>query len=117
MFDLFLFLFLRLLIISLIINSFAGNSIKGTSETHANMGLLGGKALDVAAAKEIAIGTKKMDDLINDLAQVCCVTLMPGQHDIATFMMPQKPLHPCMFPQSRRYFIINFIIKMVYFVL
>ncbi|XP_033222254.1 DNA polymerase delta small subunit [Belonocnema kinseyi] len=81
----------------------AGNSIKGNSDTHANMGLLGGKALDVAAAKEIAIGTKRMDDLLKDLAQVCCVTVMPGQHDIATFMLPQKPLHPCMFPESRRY--------------
>lgn len=84
-------------------NALSGNSIKGTSDTHSNMGLLGGKALDVAAAKEIAIGTKKMDDLLNDLAQVCCVTVMPGQHDIATFMLPQKPLHPCMFPQARRY--------------
>ncbi|XP_043466818.1 DNA polymerase delta subunit 2 [Leptopilina heterotoma] len=81
----------------------AGNSIKGTSDSHVNKGLQGGKALDLAVTKEIAIGTKKMDDLLSELAKFCCVTLMPGQHDIATFMMPQKPLHSCMFPQSRRY--------------
>ena len=83
--------------------SFLGNTVKGTSDTHANKGLLGGKALDNAADKEISIGLRKMDDLLNELAQFCCVTVMPGQHDIATYMIPQKPLHPCMFPKSHRY--------------
>jgi len=31
------------------------------------------------------------------------VDLMPGEFDPANHLMPQQPLHPCMFPKSSAY--------------
>lgn len=44
---------------------------------------------------------KELDAFTSDLAKSINVDLMPGDKDPANFMMPQQPMHACMFPQSR----------------
>jgi len=45
----------------------------------------------------------QLDDLLVQLAGSLNTDLMPGPNDPATAMMPQQPLHKCMFPQASRY--------------
>ncbi|XP_015592070.1 DNA polymerase delta small subunit [Cephus cinctus] len=81
----------------------AGNGVRSSPEIFSSTGLYSGKAKDREVYKETAEGTKRLDSFINELAQCCLVTLMPGQHDPTGVMLPQKPLHPCMLPKSSRY--------------
>ncbi|XP_014222300.1 DNA polymerase delta small subunit-like [Trichogramma pretiosum] len=81
----------------------AGNSIKGSKDVHVSRGLVSGRKEDAAAALEMTTGTKRLDALLESLGSNCCVTLMPGQFDVTTLMMPQKSMHPGSFPRARRY--------------
>ena len=81
----------------------AGNSIKGCKDQHISKGLVSGKAEDAAAAKDMTDGTQRLDTLLDTLGSNCCVTLMPGQFDITTLMMPQRAMHPASFPKAKRF--------------
>lgn len=81
----------------------AGNSIKGCADQHISKGLVSGRAEDAAAAKELAHGTQRLDALLDTIGQNCCVTLLPGQFDVTTLMMPQQPMHPGSFPKAKRF--------------
>lgn len=41
-----------------------------------------------------------VDELMHAWSKSVYVDLMPGEFDPANFMLPQQPMHPCMFPQS-----------------
>lgn len=81
----------------------AGNSIKGCADQHVSKGLMSGKAEDAAAAKEMTVGTQRLDSFLETIGSNCCVTVMPGQFDITTLMMPQQAMHPGSFPKARRF--------------
>lgn len=81
----------------------AGNSVKSVTKTNNLMGHAEGKAQDTAITAEIAAATKLLDEFFVHIAQCCCITLMPGQHDPTNVMLPQRPLHPCILPRISRF--------------
>ncbi|KAL0099709.1 hypothetical protein PUN28_019840 [Cardiocondyla obscurior] len=81
----------------------AGNSVKTVTKTNTLMGHAEGKAQDAAITKEVAVATTLVDAFLSKIAECCCVTLMPGQHDPTNAMLPQRPLHPCILPLASRY--------------
>lgn len=81
----------------------AGNSIKGCADKHLSKGHTSGKAEDAAAAKEMVNGVKRLDSLLATLGSNCCVTVIPGQFDLTSFMMPQKPMHPASFATAKKF--------------
>ncbi|XP_026830594.1 DNA polymerase delta subunit 2-like [Ooceraea biroi] len=81
----------------------AGNSVKSVTKTNNLMGHAEGKAQDTAITAEVAAATKRVDEFFIQIAECCCVTLMPGQHDPTNIMLPQRPLHPCILPRVSRY--------------
>ncbi|KAK4308568.1 hypothetical protein Pmani_019744 [Petrolisthes manimaculis] len=46
---------------------------------------------------------KELDDVLSQIASTCPVDVMPGEFDPANHVMPQQPLHRCMFPKAGRY--------------
>ncbi|KAK8726293.1 hypothetical protein OTU49_010194, partial [Cherax quadricarinatus] len=46
---------------------------------------------------------KELDDILTQIASVCPVDVMPGEFDPANHVMPQQPLHRCMFPKAAVY--------------
>jgi len=51
---------------------------------------------------------KGLDEVISQLLPDISVDLMPGENDLGSYIMPQKPLHPSMFPLSRKHLNKNF---------
>lgn len=77
----------------------AGNSISSTGR---DKNLLF-NTTDTFDYSSTLAAAQKLDNFLSDLAKSVCVDLMPGEFDPANFMLPQQPLHPCMFPKSIRY--------------
>lgn len=48
---------------------------------------------------DILSSLKKVDAIISNLCRSVCVDLMPGEFDPANHLMPQQPMHYCMFPE------------------
>lgn len=81
----------------------AGNSVKTVTKANTLMGHAEGKAQDAAITKEVAEATTLVDAFLSEIAECCCITLMPGQHDPTNAMLPQRPLHPCILPLTSRF--------------
>ncbi|XP_012260325.2 DNA polymerase delta subunit 2 [Athalia rosae] len=81
----------------------AGNSIRGSGEIYTINSLLSEKAEDEEAARETALAAQRFDTFLKRIVECCCVTLMPGEFDPTSHMIPQQPLHPCMIPESTRF--------------
>jgi DNA polymerase delta subunit 2 len=47
--------------------------------------------------------TERLDMLLSQLLPTLPVTLLPGASDPANVALPQQPLHPALFPESRQY--------------
>lgn len=89
----------------------AGNSIKGHADQHKSKGLRSGKIEDDAAAKDMADGKERLDQFLEAIGQNCQVTLMPGQYDVTTYMMPQRSMHPISFPLAKRFDLLQNLIE------
>ncbi|XP_023245550.1 DNA polymerase delta small subunit-like [Copidosoma floridanum] len=85
----------------------AGNSIKACADQHLSKGLLSGRAEDAANANNMSEGKERLDTLLETLGSNCYVTILPGQFDVTTLMMPQNAMHPGSFPKARRFKSIN----------
>lgn len=48
-------------------------------------------------------GISALDDILAQLAAGVDVDIMPGASDPTNFILPQQPLHPCLFPKATRY--------------
>nr|XP_012137743.1 PREDICTED: DNA polymerase delta small subunit-like isoform X2 [Megachile rotundata] len=81
----------------------AGNSIRGSVETHNHKGYFENKAHDEAVFKETAIIAHKLDNFLHPIVQCCPVILLPGEFDPTCHTIPQQPLHPCVLPQCARF--------------
>ena len=46
-------------------------------------------------------GMKQLDELLVQLAGSVNTDLLPGENDPATGILPQQPLHKCMFPKVK----------------
>ncbi|KAJ9596901.1 hypothetical protein L9F63_012082 [Diploptera punctata] len=79
----------------------AGNSIRGCADHKVPELLNSYKTCDKDTTSVETI--KLLDDFIVQLTKSVDVDLMPGEFDPASHMMPQQPLHYCMFPQASLY--------------
>ncbi|XP_023221343.1 DNA polymerase delta subunit 2-like [Centruroides sculpturatus] len=48
-------------------------------------------------------GVKILDDMLAQLCSSIEVDIMPGEFDPANHLMPQQPLHKCLFPNARKF--------------
>lgn len=46
---------------------------------------------------------ERLDEFLSDILPALPITLLPGANDPANVALPQQPLHPALFPQSRLY--------------
>ena len=44
-----------------------------------------------------------IDELLAQLASSVCTEVMPGPGDPSNLILPQQPMHPCLFPKSASY--------------
>ncbi|XP_068083676.1 DNA polymerase delta subunit 2 isoform X2 [Anabrus simplex] len=77
----------------------AGNSVRHMADHKAPL-LSNVHKIEVEDAIK---GTKLLDDFLAQLASFIDVDIMPGEFDPANHMLPQQPLHCCMFPQATQY--------------
>lgn len=76
----------------------AGNSINSTIQKQMkNTSSSTAKTMDTS---EMLESIKILDTLISNLSESVYVDLMPGEYDPSNFMLPQQPIHHCMFPES-----------------
>lgn len=52
-------------------------------------------------------GVKELDDVLTQLVSNVAVDIMPGEFDPTNGILPQQPLHRCMFPQANIYKTLN----------
>ncbi|ENN71100.1 hypothetical protein YQE_12033, partial [Dendroctonus ponderosae] len=57
----------------------------------------------VTESSDTIEAVKSLDDFLLKLCQVVDVDVMPGEHDPSNHILPQKPMHFCMFPESSQY--------------
>ncbi|XP_043261650.1 DNA polymerase delta subunit 2-like isoform X2 [Colletes gigas] len=81
----------------------AGNSVKGSIETHNYAGYYETKAHDETLLKNATMVTHKLDNFLHSIVQCCPVILMPGEFDPTCHTIPQQPFHPCILPQCFRF--------------
>lgn len=73
----------------------AGNVL--SAKVHASYA--GGKTPNAIAKEALSA----LDDFLTQLAAGLDVDVMPGTTDPTNFMLPQQPLHRCLFPNATRY--------------
>ncbi|XP_031618741.1 DNA polymerase delta small subunit isoform X2 [Contarinia nasturtii] len=73
----------------------AGNSVRTTMEVRAKTILMRQPESTVTLQ-----AVKAVDDLLYGWSQSVNVDLMPGEFDPSNCMLPQQPMHHCMFPNS-----------------
>jgi DNA polymerase delta subunit 2 len=83
----------------------AGNSL--SQDTQDKEQLSKAKYLTKKTAATSVEAIKSADDLLVQLAGSVEVDLMPGKYDPVNFVLPQQPLHRCMFPQANMYPTLN----------
>ncbi|CAG9864328.1 unnamed protein product [Phyllotreta striolata] len=52
---------------------------------------------------------KLFDGFLSQLSSIVEVDVMPGEHDPSNQILPQRPMHPCMFPRSASYKSLNLV--------
>lgn len=82
----------------------AGNSTKTTMEKGQSTISMTTRAIEHLDTVQ---AVKLLDALLLELAQVVQVDVMPGEHDPSNHILPQKPMHHCMFPNSMAYKSLN----------
>lgn len=76
----------------------AGNSINASRPKQLkNASAL---TLRVVDTKDMLNGVKLLDNFVSNLSKSVEVDLMAGEFDPANMMLPQQPIHHCMFPKS-----------------
>ncbi|XP_058818072.1 DNA polymerase delta subunit 2 [Topomyia yanbarensis] len=76
----------------------AGNSIKASVIPRNN--LHGRPSTD---SNDLVNAVRAVDTFVHNLSQSVNVDLMPGEFDPANHMLPQQPMHHCMFPKAATY--------------
>lgn len=72
----------------------AGNSIRTNMEVRHRSSLF-----RQPESTETLRAVKAVDDVISDWIRSVHIDLMPGEFDPSNFMLPQQPMHHCMFPK------------------
>ncbi|KAI4498489.1 hypothetical protein M0802_006424 [Mischocyttarus mexicanus] len=80
----------------------AGNSVSNSKKKYERINMASLKVQKDKHSTETIHATKKLDTFLSNIAKCCGVTLIPGQYDSCNKMLPQKPFHPCLLPNSCR---------------
>ncbi|RZC37590.1 DNA polymerase delta subunit 2, partial [Asbolus verrucosus] len=90
----------------------AGNSIRNLpEEVPPSISLLSKRPESSSTVEAV----KYFDKLLARLSQVVEIDVMPGENDPSNHILPQKPMHYCMFPESSRYKSLNQVSNPYYF--
>ncbi|XP_055931815.1 DNA polymerase delta subunit 2-like [Argiope bruennichi] len=81
--------------------------IAGNSFSKEGKDPLQSKFLTRKSRSIISDSTHLLDSLLSQLVASVAVDIMPGEFDPANHLLPQQPLHPCMFPKSSKYSTFN----------
>lgn len=73
----------------------AGNSVKASVKPKNNL-----HGRPITESSDLLNAVKAVDTFVYNLAQSVNVDLMPGEFDPANHMLPQQPMHQCMFPKA-----------------
>ncbi|XP_048248281.1 DNA polymerase delta subunit 2-like [Haliotis rufescens] len=79
----------------------AGNSLSGTLQDKESLNKA--KYLTKKTTAGTVEAMKSLDDIVTQLASCVDVDILPGATDPTNHVLPQQPLHRCMFPQSSAY--------------
>jgi DNA polymerase delta subunit 2 len=60
------------------------------------------KNAKAGSATDLTLGARDLDTMLMQLSAAVPVDIMAGDTDPSQFMMPQQPLHRCLFPNSSR---------------
>lgn len=74
----------------------AGNSVK-SSHKNQNRRFVMDRTV---ATDDVLDAVKSVDTIMHNLSKSVYVDLMSGEYDPANHMLPQQPMHHCMFPKS-----------------
>ncbi|GLG95569.1 DNA polymerase delta small subunit [Gryllus bimaculatus] len=77
----------------------AGNSVRDCAP-HKVSAITNAFKIDV---EDTLNATRHLDDFLHQLVSFIDVDVMPGEHDPANHMLPQQPLHFCMFPKANTF--------------
>lgn len=77
----------------------AGNSIRSCQDVKSKKSLIS-KNVETEDTFE---AVKLLDDFLLQLVRYVDVDLLSGEFDPSNFMLPQQPLHYCMFPESNQF--------------
>eukprot|EP01147_Barroeca_monosierra_P007979 gene7979-10050_t len=75
----------------------AGNLVSGLDDKHQDLPQYKKRT----AIPESVAHMKEVDLLLAQLGTAVTVDMMPGEHDPSDAILPQQPMHPCMFPLSK----------------
>ncbi|KAK0095421.1 hypothetical protein PV326_008410 [Microctonus aethiopoides] len=81
----------------------AGNCVDGITENYRNHGFIKEKNKMSVVTLETILAIHKFDDLLSQIAETCCVIVMPARFDPSNHSIPQQPFHPCILPKTSRY--------------
>nr|XP_029714507.1 DNA polymerase delta small subunit-like isoform X1 [Aedes albopictus] len=73
----------------------AGNSVKASVKPRNNL-----HGRPTTESSDLLNAVKAVDTFVHNLAQSVTVDLMPGEFDPSNHMLPQQPMHQCMFPKA-----------------
>lgn len=78
----------------------AGDSIRnGPAKSMPTISLISKSVVPTDSVQAVQL----LDSTMSRLCQFIDVDIMPGKHDPTNHVLPQKPLHHCMFPKTRPY--------------
>ena len=81
----------------------AGNSV-GISTSESNTSSISTKTDKAAKIQsEIVAPMKQFDCVLAQTLGSCSIDIMPGKSDPANHLLPQQPLHPCLFTHCSRF--------------
>lgn len=63
----------------------------------------------VAESNDTIEAVQSFDEYLSDLCKVINVDVMPGENDPSNYILPQKPMHYCMFPRAGKQKTLNLV--------
>ncbi|EDV27358.1 DNA polymerase delta subunit 2 [Trichoplax sp. H2] len=78
----------------------AGNSAAQQNSSTSETNKANSKKFSSRSSANTLEGIKALDEILTQLCSCIPVDIMPGEFDPSNHIMPQQPLHPCMFPKG-----------------
>lgn len=85
----------------------AGNSVR--TEVQKKSSTMLSMTARVAESNDTIEAVQSFDEYLSDLCKVINVDVMPGENDPSNYILPQKPMHYCMFPRAGKQKTLNLV--------